>query len=189
MKEKEKEKKEEKREEEKEKENKNKKQNISNNYIISEKLKALILLILNEEKYIKKDFNNDQAVEVFLLNNKWLIQYQYDTIKTELENINNLNIDSDINNIDNIILKLDKQILEEIDKKILSTNSHISFNAQPEKLKLLDKEINIYKDFIIVNEPLLDTLKAAFSETKIKNQNIKYFPHKIGDLFIIKNLR
>ena len=160
--------------------------NINQNKIIDERLKILILLCISQKKYENKKIIHNLE-EIYLLNNKWLEQFKYDKIQDKINSINISDLNDTNKIINDVINKLDNKLIEEINNSFLkSQNNNISCNAESETLNLLDKEIFIYKDFILVNKQINELLKKHFN-IYVKRKSEFYLSHINTDIIVINN--
>ena len=82
---------------------------------------------------------------------------------------------------------MDNKLIEEINNSFLkSQNNNISCNAESETLNLLDKEIFIFKDFILVNKQINELLKKHFN-IYVKRKSEFYLSHINTDIIVINN--
>ena len=157
---------------------------------ISDKLKSIILLYINNKKLLTIEKSKSYE-KVFLINKKWLEQYnsQYNEIASLIEKNEEvkklieeiIKKNSFKNDLNNIISKLDKQSLKNIDEKIVNNEELISFNLNFDIAKLFDKQLYIMKDFIIVNEFIFEFMKSIV-DSSISKQNYYFFSHKEADI-------
>ena len=158
-------------------------------YKFSNKLKVLICLsILQYNKFKKNE-------KKYLINLDWLEQYEYkkinsfikenNEVQNYLKNNNNLNFNKIFDSIDNIIT--DKKFLMDIDKNIINKTNTISFNANFENLDLIDKKIKIYKNFILINQEILNKFNNYFiSSISSSNwNNLNYYFSQNKDILEI----
>ena len=155
---------------------------------ISDKLKCIILLYINNKKLLTIE-KSKSFEKVFLINKKWLEQYnrQYNQIASLIEKneevykfVENIITHSySIDYLNNIISKLNKESLNKIDEDIINNEELISFNLNFYIAKLFDKQLYIMKDFIIVNEFIFDFMKSIV-DSSISKQNYFFFSHKDG---------
>ena len=155
---------------------------------ISDKLKCIILLFINSKRLLSIDKSKNYE-KVFLINKKCLEQYinQYNEIVSLIEKNEEVNkyiekiikYSFQMDYLNNIISKLDKQSLKNIDEMMKNDKEPISFNLNYDIAKLFDKQINIMKDFIIVNEFIFDCMKNIV-DSSICKQNYGFFLHKEG---------
>jgi len=162
---------------------------------LSSKLKTLILLSLFNQKKINYHKGNNSE-KVFLMNKDWLYKYKFEEINSLIENeeklndylnkekISNFSIDSI--QMNDIISLLDYDSLFEIDVYIskISKDNGIPYQAKAEKLKLNNKEIAIYTNFVMVNEEVGKILIKNFSLNKLEYK--EYLQHKNGDIITNK---
>ena len=165
-------------------------------YEISEKLKILILLIINRNISFKN--NNKIYDKIFLINENWGEHYKKEikeinkyicsneNIKKKIEEINNSNFSLDSNYIDNLISNFNNKSLKKLDEKINNNNNKDIFpNINTKKIKLINNTIKIYKDFILLNRIIYDYVKNSFNNS-INNQNIHYLSHNNNDVITIE---
>ena len=157
---------------------------------LSPKLKTLILLSLFKNKKVnnQKVSNNEK---VLLMNKEWLFQYKYKEINKliekneELKNyfkkekILNLSIDS--TKMKEIISLLDYNLLLDFDDSIKNVNNN-SWQAKTELLRIDNKNINIYKNFVMISEEISQIFAKNFNLTCEYNT---YLSHINGDIIII----
>ena len=154
---------------------------------ISDKLKVLILLEISN-KYI--DYDN-KLERIYLINPKWAEEYKYNEIKLLInqkynEIINKWNKSYELNSLYEIIPLFNKEQLKSLDQKI-NTNNNLSINNISERIELQDKYIDIFKEFIIVNNQMLKLFQKYFF-FKSNDEEIFYVHKKGGnDLIIVKN--
>ncbi len=158
-------------------------------YEISKILNNLLFLSITQQKNIVNE-NNDFK-EVYLINKKWLEEYEYnrinslikenDNILKDNEIINNNNLSYNSESINNIISKLDKHLLIEIDKIISIKKTNTQCHAKEEEVQLIDKKIKIYKDFLFINEQIYNEMKTIFKDFP-NNINILYLSNWNKDL-------
>ena len=161
---------------------------------LSPKLKSLILLsLLNQNK--ENNYKDNKTENVFLMNKDWLFQYKYEEIYSLIEKneklrnylnektILNLSIDSiQMNNIINL---LDYDSLIAIDAYIskISKDSVIPHQAKTEILKLKNKEIAIYTNFVMIKEEISKIFEKNFSLSSGEYND--YTPNRDGDIIVI----
>ena len=119
---------------------------------ISIKLKFIILLYINNKKLLTIE-KSKIFEKVFLINKKWLEQYnrQYNQIASLIEKneevykfVENIITHSySIDYLNNILSKLNKESLNKIDEDIINNEELISFNLNFYIAKLFDKQIYI----------------------------------------------
>ena len=154
----------------------------------SNKLSSLIYLaFFSQKKLLAQNTNN---IRVILLNKKWLYQFHYDKI---VYLINQANIQLNPTNIDDIINKLDKNTLTKIDQNLPNNISlDESILADPERYQLKNKQIKVYKEFILVKfDDFLRFIKNFTGNEKLNFDNkeqIGYINKQNEDIiFIAKN--
>ena len=161
---------------------------------LSPKLKTLILLSLFENKKLNynKAYNSEK---VFLMNKEWLFKYKYDEIYKLIEkndklkdylnkqNITNLSFDSI--RINEIISLLGYDSLFEIDDSIskLQNINSIPYKAKIELVKLGNKYITIYTNFIMVKEEISQMFCKNFDSFKCEYNT--YLSHMDGDIITV----
>ena len=164
---------------------------------ISEKLKSLIFLSIFQIKNYNNNLNLVKTDEkVILINPSFLINnYKYDKLKSLIEGNNEIKKlikELDIYNFSNdslifneIITKLDKNILEEINAYTSHPYSlSYSFISNPDNLILPNnKKIKIYREFIMINEKCFNHFKINFGFSS-NNLDIIY-DYKSGDILSI----
>ena len=162
---------------------------------ISDKLKAIIFLVINEK--IISNINNKNKIyeKVFLINNNWLKDYKeefkeiYSLIKEDkdvsdyIEKLINNKSYFDSKNINNIYNHFDNQTLLKLEEKI--KKKKIESKINPEIIQIINKKIKIYKEFIIVNSNIFDIIKNIFDDS-INQQTIFYLRNKSEDIFTIQ---
>ena len=154
---------------------------------ISYKLKVLILLTIFQNNLSEK-----KQFEAYMINPEWLKEFKYKKIKILIEEkgeTQNLNLQSnDLKSISNIIQYLDQEKLKKLDEVISSfeLNSLILFDSPIEKLKLKDKYLLLYKNFVLVDKKLAILFQKYFG-VYLSNYNISFI-HKEGegDIIIMK---
>jgi len=163
---------------------------------LSSKLKALILLSLFKNKKINYQKDNNKE-KVFLLNKEWLSQYQFGEINKLIKNnykLNNYLIKEEISNLsidsiqmNDIISLLDYDLLLAIDDNFskLQNMDNIPYQAKPELLKLDNKEITIYKSFVMINEDISKIFEKNFEFFNCEYKYNTYISHMDGDIIII----
>ena len=170
-----------------------------NKSLISEKLKAFILLSIYHQKIIEKtkkaDNNFTQELdEVFLINKNWLDIFGYDKIYTLVRNhmpnedlLNN----NDIELFNNYIFKLNKNEIteiKEIDKNLNNLDlDKDNFYISHENITLLkNKNINIYNNFIVINKKINDLFCDSFKINK-KCDSVKFYSSNNKNLIKFNN--
>ena len=123
-------------------------------YNISEKLQILILIVIQQQNLMKNDImkENNKYQKVFLINKKWLLNYQYqklcsiiqkdEKIKENIEGYNNSKISIDWNAINYNISTSSIESLKEIDIGIKNISSPF--------YKLEEQLININNKTILI---------------------------------------
>ena len=192
--------------------------NINNSFTLSSELKSLILISLYQNKIIEnqnfKDKKNNVYIdEVYPLNKKFFEKYYFNDINILLNKNDEIhNIIKDINfkdlsiNFDNVINKiidkLNKNELNQINKKISEIKTNISYNVKGEEIKLsYSNKIKIYEEFILINKNIFNYYRknsqfifenpymyfVSFNKKQILINN-KELTMLIGNLIIEKNL-
>ena len=172
--------------------------NMNNNYFISGKLKAMILLSISQNididkfhKYIQK-----KNEKVYLMNYNFLLEYKYSEvfqlikenkeIKNLVDQMNDPINPYDANILEQILSKLNKDQLMEIDKSLQDIDlTQCSWEAKPEIILNKGKNIKAYKEFVLVRE-------KVFKEIEIKlnlSSSMKefYYTYNDGDIISIDN--
>ena len=159
--------------------------NLSNN--LSDKLVSLIYLsYFSQKKLLEK---NNVNVRVILLNKKWFSQFYYEKINYL---ISQTNFQSEAFTINDIISKLDINILSQIDQN-LPNNIQIdqSIFAESEIFQLKDKQIKVYKEFIMAKFDDFQTFIIKFTGNKNSKVNLSeqigYFNKQNEDIIFIGN--
>ena len=162
--------------------------------VLSSKLKVLILLSLfKNKKEICQKANKKE--KVFLMNKDWLFKYKYNEINNLIkkneklkdylnkEETTNLSIYSI--QMNNIISLLDYDSLLLIDESIskLQNINYIPCQAKMELLKSDNKNINIYTNFVMINEEIFNLLTKYFYFSNCEYNT--YLSHMDGDIIII----
>ena len=151
---------------------------------ISDITKIFILLFINEENSLMNENKKNRNYEKFFLINKNLeeeYKTEFNSIKKLMKNnlesiiedvhkINNNNLSCDTKYIDNIISKLDESLLTKIDKKIKEKekNLYITLNPDIETISLIDKQIRLYKDYILLNENIFNYINKIYKKSMNK---------------------
>ena len=169
-------------------------ESVNDNYMITDKLKLLILLIIYIDKF---KTNPDTKIEgiVKLINKNFLKQFNLNEIKESilkndniLNFINNISINDLANDfvvIDNIINFLGIDKLKGIDKKIAGIRIK---NIYPNEKEIIlpTKKIKIFEEFIILNEKLSKLFEVIF-EIKFNDWEFNCFFINQKDIIIVKN--
>ena len=171
--------------------------NFQDNTLISKKLRALILLSIEQININKFSESCQKKKEkVYLMNPNYLINYKYEDIVSLInenpevlnlvEQINNPSYPYDSNIIDLIIEKLNNDTLQKIDKELqVIDQSIINWEAKADIIKLKDKNINICKEFILLREKFFNEIKMNLS-LNFPN-NFYYYTHIGGDIITSTN--
>ena len=167
---------------------------VNDNYIITDKLKLLILLIIYIDKFKTNAVTKIEG-KVKLINKYFLKQFNLDEIKESiLKNDNFLSFIKDINIndltndfvvIDNIINFIGEDKLKEIDKKI-AVNKLKNIYPNEKEIILPSKKIKIFEEFIILNEKL-SKLFEVILEIKFNEWEINSFFVNQKDIILVKN--
>jgi len=172
-------------------------ENIQYNDHLSEKLKAMILLVTSQVDFKKIHEYCQQNIEkVYLLNYNYLLEYKYEEIlsliientdiKNLVEEINRPSYPYDSNILDQIISKLNEDKLKEIDNELKKTNlSNKNFGAKIDIIKLKDKNINVCKEFILVPEKIFKEIKENLS--LYFSPKYFYYTYNDGDIIASNN--
>ena len=159
--------------------------NSCKEYVISDKLKVLILLAISQNVY---DYNKKN--EIYLINPEWLKQYNYEKIESLIgnktfTNISNLN---DIKSIPQIIKTLKEDKLQSIDDKLDNNiNESINFNSKPEQFKIINRFLLLFKNFMPVNKEITKYFPQYFG-ISLSNNSVSYIKKKEeGDFIIMEN--
>ena len=169
---------------------------------ISDKFKAFILLSIYREKnrYNPSNVSVKKTFEPFyLISKNWLDQYEYEEIynlikfnnniineKSAIINSNSFFLESIKNSIIN---KLDKQSTIKIEQK-LQKKKNITAPIKPEydTIKLKDnKQIIIYKNFILINQQMMNVFHKTFKDKFSIINNIFYLNLENKDIISINN--
>ena len=155
-------------------------------YDISDKLKVLILLTIFENNIYK-----DKLYEIYPVNYEWLKQYKYKGIQLlvdENQQIHNLNLKlKDLESITVINQYLYQEKLIKLDKYLSSVelDPSIQFESSIEKLKLQDKYLLFYKNFVLVDKQIAILFQKYFS-IRLSNYDISFIHKEGGDIIIMK---
>ena len=158
--------------------------NIKNNYVISDKLKAIILLSIDQNKDIDEFHKSCKAIseKVYLMNYNFLMQYKYNEvfslinenneIKELVKQINESKYPYDSTIFDQIISKLENnEKLMEIDEFLEKTDlRQCNWEAKPEIIKLKDQTIKAYKEFILVKDQIFSKIQIKLSLSPSKKE-------------------
>ena len=164
------------------------------NEVISEKLKALILISISQniDIHIFHKYNSKKIEKVYLMNYNILLKYKfleisslnnyYNNIKKYIDEINNPQSSYDQNLMEKIISKIEPNQLKKIDNGIKNIDfSIINLEAIAEKFALKDyKSISIYKEFILIREKIYNEIKNKLPFHS-KNKQIDY-AYNDGDI-------
>ena len=180
--------------------NKKPKQNIAleEEIKISEKLKSLILLSINQKKNYTIsaiDYNVDKkGYKVYLMNNN-LEKFKFSEINslikeggakldTIISELNKKEVFQTSTQIKDLISKLKKEKIKQLDEEITKIADYKTFQweSKAENIKLLNSgNIKIYSEFIIASEHTYNQIKKNFNIS----QNLKqvYYQHiSTGDI-------
>ena len=167
------------------------------NYDLSEKLKAILLVSISQTINLEKfhEYSQKKIEKVYLMDYNYLMKYRFEEIfslinqnveiQKLIEEINDPQIPYDPNTLDNIISKLDRNKLNEIDKVLQTIDiSRLDWEAKPDKLTLrYNTVINAYKNFILVKGKIFKEISKKLS-LYLSQKDIEYF-YTDGDLLII----
>ena len=155
---------------------------------ISDKLKSLMYLSFSQNNY-----NDNTPQKVYLINPKWLKQFNYGKINEFIIEIisstHNFKLDlTDLNSMSSIIPNLDKNKLKDLDNSsIYGINPSIPFDCSAEQIIILNEYLLIFKNFVLANQQSYEYLKNNFG-IKSNSLDISYIHKpKEGDILIIKN--
>ena len=164
-------------------------ENLNKNVILSNKLISLIYLAyFSQKKLLEK---NNATIRVALLNKKWLYQHHYVEIS---HLINKANIQLKPTNINDIISKLDSNILTKIDQNLVNISSlDESILAEFEIYQLKDKQIKVFKEFVLVNfDDFKNFIKNFYGNNNVNFDNdeqIGYINKQNEDIIFIVTKR
>ena len=158
---------------------------------INEKLKTLLLLIIQQQKLyqktMKKKIDTNNLEDVFLININYLYNYQYKELLAIIKSDNKINTILQSNEVkeNDLCQNLEKNKINEIKKIEQNLNDKEmninEFFAQKEKITLSkERNIDIFDNFIIVDKFILH----IFIKNKLisKNtDNIKSVKHICGN--------
>ena len=156
---------------------------------INDKLKVLLLTAISQN-YVR----DSKIHNVYLINPQWLNQFNYENIKT-LVNENFANIKchdikfNDLKDISNLIRYLDKEKLKKINDELLNSKQNLSyqFESYIQKFLIQDKYILFSQIFIPIDQQLLAHFQNHFGITQTSVNNISFIHKKDeGDLIIMK---
>ena len=159
----------------------------NNSYIINDRLNVLILLAISQLYPTK-----DKLEKVYLINQKWLDEYDFAEIKKLLnerskELIGLGNQIRDLPSVSSIIGILDSDKLQQCNSK-MKLNSEVTFFAHPIQILLIDKNIDLYNEFVLVNEKIFKDIMKYFEVKQTKKDDIYYIHSKEQmDFIIFKN--
>ena len=165
--------------------------NIEDNiYIISNKLKVLILFAISQQQII-----GNKREKVYLMNPEYLKVFGYKDIKNLVDNKSNQikgawNGTYDFNSLSKIIPIFENKKLKKCEEKLNSQNIN-PWVVKYEPFQLVDKYIYLNKNFVIVNDKLFELFNIYFGITPTNDANNEiYYILKMGegDLLILKNL-
>ena len=169
-------------------------ESVNDNYVITDKLKLLILLIIYIGKF---KANADIKIEgkVNLINKNFLKQFNLyeikepilknDNIISLLKDININDLSNDFLVIDNIINLLGEDKLKEIDKKIAGIKIK-NFYPNEKEITLPKKKIKIFEDFIILNDKLTKLFETIL-EIKFNLWEFNSFFINQKDIILVNN--
>ena len=168
------------------------------NVDISKKLKAMILLAVSQniDNNLFHENNNKQFEKVYLINYNCLSRNKYPEINSLLEGNDSIaKLIKEFNEPKNksksdffttILTKLNKEELLKLDKELQEIDlTKENWEAESDLVKLKNKEMNLFQNFIIINENIFNNIKIELSLKESKN-NI-YYIYKNGDIFLINN--
>ena len=168
------------------------------NHNFSEKLKAMVLLVISQNiDYSKfQEYCQKKSEKVYLMNPKYLILYRYNEIfslikgnneiKDLVEQINDEKYPYDSNILVQILSKLNQEQLIKIDKILEKTDLRKNnWEAESECIILKDKNIKVYKEFILVKEKIFDEIQIKLSLSTSKKE--VYYAYNNEDIVAVKD--
>ena len=153
---------------------------------ISDRLKAMISLAT-----FQLYSNINKLEKVYLINPQWLDSYNFKEIKNLVleksgEIIKLQSSSNDKYSIANIIGLFDQNKLYQLNSK-MNFNTQIPFNSYSQQISLVDKNIDLYTNFVLANDKIFEKFKKSFAFQQI-NDNIEYiYSDENKDLIILKN--
>ena len=166
--------------------NKSKIINSKNISDISDDLKKLIILFLSLQKTERNYWRGKKnSEEVYLLNKKWIDQFDKNDINELSKEINSIYSQNyNLCDLKDAISKIDNSILENLDNKIKNKTSKEDLNSDHKNLKIDKKKIKIYDEFLLISKEMLlkygKDIKFNFNST-----NISYIQLNNNDIIII----
>jgi len=164
-------------------------------YNISKKLQTLILILVQQQNLIKNDFlkENNKYQKVFLINKKWILNYQYDKlysiiqqdekIKEFIGGFRHSKNSIDLNEINYLISTSSIEKLKEIDIGINNISSSF-YEPEEQYININNKKIILPKEFIIIDEQIYELLKKNF---KINLSNTHDYLKKTDNIILKLN--
>ena len=170
---------------------------------ISDKLKTLLLMAFSQNKLY-----DNYLHDIYLINPDWLNQYKYKKIKKLIndnyQKIENININyTKLNSVFEIVKYINQLDLLEINDKLvlINPNPEIIFDCIPQKLKLTNKYLELFKELVIVDKQIINQIEKNFGLNPIKTNisfvykngegciiAIKEYPLKNNNQNLIKNI-
>ena len=153
---------------------------------ISERLKVLLLLAISQ-KYVP----SNNLEKIYLINPKWAEEYKYKEIKSLINQISNeilnkLDKSYDLNSLSTIIPLLNIEQLK-LDEQKINSNNNKPFESISERIEFQDKSFDIFREFIIVNNHMLNLFQKYFQLTSSGGETFYLHKELEGDLIIIQN--
>jgi ubiquitin C-terminal hydrolase len=171
---------------------------IENSSFVSEKLKAIILLYLESQKNDRTHLNNSDKLgeEVYLINEEILSNPVFKEVESMMNSDNEMkdlilkfNIPksyTDLNQLDELISKLDDKKMKILDSKISSSKFQLSPpNFQTIKLEH-NKIISIYRKFIMLEKHIFQIICHKLEMREYSNIPNLFYKKKEGDFIIDK---
>ena len=159
---------------------------VNNRIDISDKLKVLLLLAISQ---LNKPENKLEKVHLF--NPEWLNAFNFKGIRNLVNSKNNeirklWNHNYDLNSISSIIQILDYNTLQKYDS-LIKNNPSVPWTAVSELITLVDKQIDLYRKFILVNDSMFNLIQRIFLINPMNDDNSHICLKNQGDLLIFKN--
>ena len=158
------------------------------------KIKDLVLLAIFQNIYFQ---NKNKEEEVFLLDKNYFDQFSFSQINSMISDNKNLqniilNIKPEnisINLINEVIYKMDKDNLKKISKTFSGIkNNKLSYKPKKEEIILFkSKKINLFKNFILINQNVFNDYFSSDFNIHLDNQNISFININNKDILKISN--
>ena len=171
---------------------------IENSSFVSEKSKAIILLYLELHKNDRTNLNNSDKLgeEVYLINEEILSNPVFEEVELMMNSDNEMNglilkfnipkSYTDLNQLDELISKLDDKKMKILDSKISSSKFQLSPpNFQSIKLEH-NKIISIYRKFIMLEKHIFQIISNKLEIREYSNIPNLFYKKKEGDFIIDK---